>query len=109
MLKELLKELLEGIDLPSIGLLSCSFGSEKEQLQEIKNNPYNIKFIYSPTEKVQIAAVKQIGAVIRYINNPSEKVQEIAVERACSLFPNITSEKVIRDFLNKRKMQSVLE
>lgn len=53
--------------------------TEAEQLELIKDSPFNIKYFKNPSEAVQLAAVTDNGYSIRYIKNPSEAIHNAAV------------------------------
>lgn len=55
--------------------------SEAEQLTNVKQENYLIKYIKNPSEKVQLEAVKKDGFAIQYINTPSEAVQLAALKQ----------------------------
>ena len=50
------------------------------QLEKVKANPNNIRFIQNPTEEMQIIAVKKEPVLICRIMNPTETVQKIAID-----------------------------
>lgn len=52
--------------------------AEEEQLEMVKQNGNDIRFIKKPSEKVQLAAVKQDKESIVFITNPSAKVKKAA-------------------------------
>lgn len=74
------------------------YETEKEQLEAVKEDGYNIRYINNPSEKVQLAAVKQNAEVISYIHNPSEEVQLSVIKKDPLTIQYIhnPSEKVIK-------------
>ena len=54
--------------------------SEKEKLELVKEDWFNIRFIKDQSEAVQLAAVKQSGEAMEYIKDPSEAVQLVAIK-----------------------------
>jgi len=70
--------------------------SKAEQLEAVKQNGYNIRYIRNPDKDVQLAAVEQNGINIRFIHNPDKDAQLAAVKQDgynivyCSeLFPEL--------------------
>ncbi|MCK9369601.1 hypothetical protein M0R04_06810 [Candidatus Dojkabacteria bacterium] len=55
--------------------------SEKEQIDFVRSESFNIEKIDNPSEVVQLSAVKQHPFAIRYIKNPSEDAQLAAVNK----------------------------
>lgn len=55
--------------------------SEEEQIEAIKKDGENLRYIENPSELVQMFAVKQNGHLIRHIKNPIEKVQLEVVKK----------------------------
>ena len=53
---------------------------EEKQLEFIKQNPFNIKFINNPTEEMQLEALKQDEEALQYIHNPTDKVIEEVIK-----------------------------
>lgn len=56
--------------------------TEKEQIEWVREDTDNIRYIKNPTERVQMAAVKEHCWSIEYIENPTERVQLEAVRQA---------------------------
>ena len=48
---------------------------EELQLQQVKQNGYQIEYIDNPSEQIQLQQVEQDGKQLKYIDNPSEQVQ----------------------------------
>ncbi len=78
---------------------------EENQLKAVKENGYNLRLMYNPSEKVQLKAVKQNGFAIEFIHEPSEKVQLEAVRKYGSAIQNIhnPSKEVMIAALNQDK------
>jgi hypothetical protein len=55
--------------------------TEKEQIDLVNSNGYDILLIHNPSEAVQLAAVTREGPAIMYIENPFESVQLAAVKQ----------------------------
>ena len=55
--------------------INLLYPTEKKQLEAVKQDGLNIRYINNPSEVVQLEAVKQDGLSICYIDNPSEVVQ----------------------------------
>jgi hypothetical protein len=65
--------------------------SEREQIEAVKQNPYEIRYIKNPSLQVQLAAVKKRGYSIRYIQNPSLEVQLAAVKQEITAIQDISN------------------
>lgn len=65
--------------------------SEREQIEAVKQNPYEIRYIKNPSLQVQLAAVKKRGYSIRYIQNPSLEVQLTAVKQEITAIQDISN------------------
>ena len=58
----------------------------EEQLEAVKEDGDNIRYIQNPSEDVCLEAVREDGYSIQYIQNPSEKVKLEAVRKyGCSI------------------------
>jgi putative uncharacterized protein (fragment) len=49
-------------------------GSEKEQIDSIRNDRSDISYIYNPSEELQLEAIKEEPWNVVYIKNPTDKV-----------------------------------
>ena len=50
-------------------------------IKQLKDNPFSIKNIDSPTEEMKIAAVSSNPSAIQYIKEQSRNLREIAVKK----------------------------
>jgi hypothetical protein len=63
---------------------------EDQQIDAVDKNPFDIQYIYSPSEPVQLAAVDASrGAVLRIIRNQTEAAQWRALHYHCELLEAI--------------------
>src|SRR6056297_68833 len=79
---------------------------EEFQLEKVKQDGYNIRYIRIQSEKNCLESVKQNGNSIQYINNPSEKIclEVMKKNGRCIKYINNPSERVCLEALHNCKM-----
>ena len=65
------------------------YTTEEEQLEAVKKDPCEIRFIHNPSEEVQLEAVKNNPYSIEYIKNPSASVIRYVIENCYDKDPEI--------------------
>ena len=62
------------------------------ELEAVRENGYNIRFITNPSEELQLEAVKQHYKLIKFIENPSKEVQLAAIDSHHNMYEKIKEE-----------------